>query len=181
MLKNIFRSREKNITPPLKVKRYSCLRKMLQNSDGGIIHPSSEWECHYVNIWKSLPSDRPIKNRHLEVTIWSSMKNVIFTSPIPLYSWVPILACACICCVINEKSKFYTKNAQKTEKKRNISDWTSRFRDFRMAIRCTIHLQAAVLSHGFSSQFAVQRNEHILTKIVQNKLFLQKCGIDTKL
>jgi hypothetical protein len=28
-----------------------------------------------------LPSDRPIKNRHLEVTIWSSMKNVIFTSP----------------------------------------------------------------------------------------------------
>jgi hypothetical protein len=42
-------------------------------------------------------------------------------------------------------------------------------------------LQAAVLSHGFSSQFAVQRNEHILTKIVQNKLFLQKCGIDTKL
>ena len=64
-----------------------------------------------------LPSDRPIKNRHLEVTIWSSMKNVIFTSPIPLYSWVPILTCACICCVINEKSKFYTKNAQKTEKK----------------------------------------------------------------
>jgi hypothetical protein len=50
-----------------------------------------------------------------------------------------------------------------------------------MAIRCTQHLQAAVLSHGFSSQFAVQRNEHILTKIVQNKLFLQKCGIDTKL
>ena len=44
------------------------------------------------------------------------MKNVIFTSPIPLYSWVPILACACTC-VINEKSKFYTKNAQKTEKK----------------------------------------------------------------
>jgi hypothetical protein len=35
-------------------------------------------------------------------------------------------------------------------------------------------LQAAVLSHGFSSQFAVQRNENILTKIVQNKLFLQK-------
>jgi hypothetical protein len=30
-----------------------------------------------------------------------------------------------------------------------------------MAIRCTYHLQAAVLSHGFSSQFAVQRNEHI--------------------
>jgi hypothetical protein len=64
-----------------------------------------------------LPSNRPIKNRHLEVTIWSSMKNVIFTSPISLYSWVPILACACICCVINEKSKFYTKIAQKTEKK----------------------------------------------------------------
>jgi hypothetical protein len=32
-----------------------------------------------------------------------------------------------------------------------------------------------------TEQFAVQRNEHILTKIVQNKLFLQKCGIDTKL
>ena len=30
-----------------------------------------------------------------------------------------------------------------------------------------------------TEQFAVQRNEHILTKIVQNKLFLQKCGIDT--
>ena len=30
VLKNIFRSRKKNITPPLKVKRYSCLRKMLQ-------------------------------------------------------------------------------------------------------------------------------------------------------
>jgi hypothetical protein len=42
-------------------------------------------------------------------------------------------------------------------------------------------LQAAALSHGFSSQFAVQRNENILTKIVQNKLFLQKCWIDTKL
>jgi hypothetical protein len=26
-----------------------------------------------------------------------------------------------------------------------------------------------------------QRNEHILTKIAQNKLFLQKCGIETKL
>ena len=26
-----------------------------------------------------------------------------------------------------------------------------------------------------TEQFAVQRNEHILTKIVQNKLFLQKC------
>ena len=32
-----------------------------------------------------------------------------------------------------------------------------------------------------TEQFAVQRNEHILTKIVQNKLFQQKCGIDTKL
>ena len=32
-----------------------------------------------------------------------------------------------------------------------------------------------------TEQFAVQRNENILTKIVQNKLFLQKCGIDTKL
>jgi hypothetical protein len=31
-------------------------------------------------------------------------------------------ACACICCVINGTSNFYTKNAQKTEKKRNISD-----------------------------------------------------------
>jgi hypothetical protein len=30
-----------------------------------------------------------------------------------------------------------------------------------------------------TEQFALQRNEHILTKIVQNKLFLQKCGIDT--
>jgi hypothetical protein len=39
--------------------------------------------------------------------------------------------------VINEKSKFYTKNAQKNEKKRNISDWRSRFQDFRMTIRCT--------------------------------------------
>ena len=32
-----------------------------------------------------------------------------------------------------------------------------------------------------TEQFAVQRNEHILTKIVQIRLFLQKCGIDTKL
>jgi hypothetical protein len=32
-----------------------------------------------------------------------------------------------------------------------------------------------------TEQFAVQRNEHILTRIVQNKLFLQTCGIDTKL
>ena len=46
------------------------------------------------------------------------MKNVIFTSPIPQYSWVLILVCACICCVINEKSKFYTKNGQKTERKK---------------------------------------------------------------
>jgi hypothetical protein len=45
------------------------------------------------------------------------MKNVIFTSPISLYSWVPILACACIGCVINEKSKFYTKIAQDRKKK----------------------------------------------------------------
>ena len=35
--------------------------------------------------------------------------------------------------------------------------------------------------HVIFRQFAVQRNEHILTKIVQNELFLQKWGIDTKL
>jgi hypothetical protein len=43
-----------------------------------------------------LPSDRPKSMPHAPVV------------------------CACICCVINEKSKFYTKNAQKTEKKKHL-------------------------------------------------------------
>jgi hypothetical protein len=47
-------------------------------------------------------------------------KITIVTSPIPLYSWVPILTCACICCVINEKSKFYTKNAIDWKKKKHL-------------------------------------------------------------
>jgi hypothetical protein len=38
-----------------------------------------------------LPSDRPIKNRHLEVTIRSSMKNVIFTSLFPYTLGFPYL------------------------------------------------------------------------------------------
>jgi hypothetical protein len=46
-------------------------------------------------------------------------------------------------------------------------------------------LQARMLFLGNSpystEQFAVQRNENIVTKIVQNKLFLQKYWIDTKL
>ena len=105
------------------------------------------------------------------------MKNVIFTSPIPLYFWVPILACACICCVINEKSKFYTKNGQKTERKKETSQIEHPV--FRIFVwQFVVHSICKppyVLLHGFSSQFAVQRNENILTKIVQNKLFLQKC------
>ena len=67
--KNIFRS--------LKVKRYRCLRKMLQNlrvtealytlhRSGNVImliyEKVKETTAH-------LPSDRPIKIRHLEVTI----------------------------------------------------------------------------------------------------------------
>ena len=83
------------------------------------------------------------------------MKNVIFTSPILLYSWVPILACACICCVINENLNFTQKMHKRLRKKE-----TSQIKHpvFRI----------------FVWQFAVQRNENILTKIVQNKLFLQK-------
>jgi hypothetical protein len=45
------------------------------------------------------------------------MKNVIFTSPILLYSWVPILACACICCVINENLNFIQKMHKRLRKK----------------------------------------------------------------
>jgi hypothetical protein len=57
------------------------------------IHPSSEWECHYVNIWKSQGNNSPSpkwqahKNRHLEVTIWSSMQNVRLANV--MYSELP--------------------------------------------------------------------------------------------
>ena len=66
--KNIFRSREKNITPPLKFKRYSCLRIFfteLRVTDA--LYTLHRCESVIMLIYEKvkettahLPSDRPI-------------------------------------------------------------------------------------------------------------------------
>ena len=68
-----------------------------------------------------LPSDGLIKNRHLEVTIWSSMKNVIFTSPIPLYSVVFPYLRVHVHVIWSMKNQNFTQKMHKRLRKKETS------------------------------------------------------------
>jgi hypothetical protein len=71
----------------------------------------------------------------------------------------PILTCAYICCVINEKSKFYTKNTLDWEKKKHLR----------------LNIPFSGFSYGNSLYITFARGEVKITFFVEDHMVTSRC------